>query len=207
MPGEPPLSIMHELKAEQRREGKHARNLQTDKEDLSRIICDRFTTQVIYAGSKTVMWYVGCRSEVRTQPALLEALATDKCIVIPYCTKDNLGRNTLGVWRLEDIAELSPGTWGILEPPRARWGEPGIEVAPELIDLIMVPGVGFDRQGGRLGNGAGYYDRLLATVRPDTVLCGVCYESQLFENIAMDEHDVAMDFIMTEKAIYTGRGR
>lgn len=198
---------MHDLKAKQRREGNHARSLQTDKDGLRRIVCDRFTAQDIYARSKTIMWYVGCRSEVRTRPALLEALATNKCILIPYCTKDELGCNKLGLWCLEDFSELSPGMWGIMEPPRARWGEPGKEGAPEIIDLIMVPGVGFDRQGGRLGNGAGYYDRLLANVRPDIVLCGVCFESQLFERIAMEPYDVAMDFIVTEKAIYTGRGR
>jgi 5-formyltetrahydrofolate cyclo-ligase len=198
---------MYELKADQRREGNNARNSQEDKAGLSRAICARFTAQEIYIRSKTVMWYVGCKSEVRTQPALLEALATDKYIVVPYCTKDDLGRNQMGLWRLDDMTELLPGTWGILEPPRARWGEPGKEVAPELIDLVMVPGVGFDRQGGRLGNGAGYYDRLLANVRPDAVLCGVCFESQLFELIAMDEHDVAMDVVVTEKAIYTGHGR
>ena len=128
-------------------------------------------------------------------------------MVIPYCTKDEQGRNKLGLWRLEDFAELVPGMWGILEPPRQRWGEAGKEIAPEQLDLIMVPGVGFDRDGGRLGNGAGYYDRLLASVRADAVLSAVCYESQLLEQVAMEPHDVAMDTVMTEKTIYTGKGR
>lgn len=197
---------MHDFKDRQRREGHHARDLQANKDALSRIICDRFTAQAVYASAKTVMWYIGCKSEVRTQPALLEALATDKCIVIPYCTKDELGGNKLGLWRLQDFSELTPGLWGIMEPPKARWGEPGKEIAPAMIDLIMVPGVGFDRHGGRLGHGAGYYDRLLAKVRPDTILCGVCFEVQLFEQIAMESHDVAMDFIVTEKTIYTCNG-
>jgi 5-formyltetrahydrofolate cyclo-ligase len=71
----------------------------------------------------------------------------------------------------------------------------------------MVPGVGFDRQGGRLGNGGGYYDRLLTRVRSDAVLTAVCYESQLFDQIAVEPHDVAMDYVITEKTIYTGIGR
>jgi 5-formyltetrahydrofolate cyclo-ligase len=58
-----------------------------------------------------------------------------------------------------------------------------------------------------LGNGAGYYDRLLKDVRADAVLIGVCFESQLVDQVVMAPHDVAMDFIMTEKALYAGKGR
>lgn len=198
---------MKDLKNQQRRKAYDARSGQIDKEGLSRIICARFIDQPIYRQAKTVMWYIHCRSEVRTQSALSDELATDKRIVIPYCTKDERGHNKLGLWRLEDLAELMPGMWGILEPPKQRWGEMGKEIAPEQLDYVMVPGVAFDRNGGRLGNGAGYYDRLLQSVRTDTVLVGVCFESQLVEQVVTDTHDVAMDYIMTEKTLYAGKGR
>ena len=198
---------MNDLKDQQRRTAYDARNAQIDKDAVSRVICDRFIAHPAYQQAETVMWYIHCRSEVRTEPALLRELETGKRMAVPYCTKDEQGHNKLGLWRLEDFAELVPGMWGILEPPRQRWGEVGKEIAPEQLDLIMVPGVGFDRNGGRLGNGAGYYDRLLVGVRADAVLSGVCYESQLFEQIAMEPHDVAMDTVMTEKTIYTGKGR
>lgn len=198
---------MHGLKAQQRRAGYDARNAQTDKTAISRIICGRFTAQDAYLKAQTVMWYIGCRSEVETKPALLDELAAEKRIAIPYCTKDGQGHNKLGLWLLEDFSELSPGTWGILEPPKTRWGESGKEIASDGIDVVMVPGVAFDRSGGRLGNGAGYYDRLLANVRKDAVLYGVCFESQLVDRIAMEKHDVAMDYVITEKTVYTGTGR
>lgn len=198
---------MNDLKDQQRRTAYEARNAQIDKDAVSRIICDRFIAHPAYKQAETVMWYIHCRSEVRTVPAILSELETGKRMVVPYCTKDEQGHNKLGLWWLEDFAELVPGMWGILEPPRQRWGEAGKDIAPEQLDLIMVPGVGFDREGGRLGNGAGYYDRLLMDVRADAVLSGVCYESQLFEQIAMEPHDVAMDTVMTEKTIYTGKGR
>lgn len=198
---------MNDLKNLQRRDAYEARNRQSDKDLLSRIICDRFIAQPIYQQAQTVMWYIHCRSEVRTQAALLNELATDKRIVIPYCTKDERGHNKLGLWRLEDFTELAPGMWGILEPPRQRRGELGKEIASEQIDCIMVPGVAFDRNGGRLGNGAGYYDRLFKTVRADAALIGVCFESQLIEQVVMDSHDVAMDYVITEKNIYAGKGR
>jgi 5-formyltetrahydrofolate cyclo-ligase len=98
--------------------------------------------------------------------------------------------------------ELVVGKWEILEPPRQRWGEPGKELDPGLLDLVIVPGVAFSRAGGRMGNGQGYYDRLLHRVRPDCTLIGLCYESQLFENLIVGPHDVFMDKVVTEAAIY-----
>jgi len=198
---------MDDLKSRQRRKAYDARNEQIDKGVMSRIICAQFVAHPVYQQAKTVMWYIHCRSEVRTQSALLGELATGKRMVIPYCTKDEQGHNKLGLWWLEDFAELVPGMWGILEPPQQRWGELGKEVASEQLDCVMVPGVAFDRNGGRLGNGAGYYDRLLKSVRVDAVLIGVCFESQLVEQVAMDAHDVAMDIVMTEKNLYAGKRR
>lgn len=198
---------MDDLKNRQRREAYDTRNEQNDKDSLSQTICDKFIAHPAYRQAKTIMWYIHCRSEVRTQPALLRELATGKHMVIPYCTKDKQGHNKLGLWLLEDFAELVPGMWGILEPPRQRWGEMDKEIAAEQLDCIMVPGVAFDRNGGRLGNGAGYYDRLLKSVRVDAVLIGVCFESQLVEQVALERHDVPMDVVITEKALYAGKGR
>ncbi|MGR9116707.1 MAG: 5-formyltetrahydrofolate cyclo-ligase [Gammaproteobacteria bacterium] len=189
-------------KAQQRRLAYDARNAQPDKEKFSRIICDRFAALPAYKRAQTVMWYLHCRSEVRTQAAVTRQLAQDKRIVIPFCTEDKEGRPVLGLWRLQDMCELVPGMWGILEPPKSRWGERGKTVAPEQLDLIMVPGVAFDRQGGRLGNGAGYYDRLLRQVRVDCIKAGACYEAQLLPEISMQPHDVRMDLVITEQTIY-----
>lgn len=198
---------MHVNKVQQRRQGYQARDLQPNREALSQIISDRFMALDAYRDAKTVVVYVNCRAEVETRSIIFKLLASRKRVAVPYCTKDDQGHKQLGLWHLTDFAELSPGTWGILEPPKSRWGEPGKEIPPTQLDLIMVPGVGFDRNGGRLGNGAGYYDRLLAKVRADAVLCGVCFESQLFEEIVMEPHDIAMDYVVTERALYVGKGR
>ncbi|MGZ4994206.1 MAG: 5-formyltetrahydrofolate cyclo-ligase [Methylobacter sp.] len=199
--------MLNDLKNRQRRKVYDARNRQIDKDELSRNICAQLVAQPVYRQAQTALWYVHCRSEVRTQPALSAELKTGKQVVIPYCTQDEHGHNKLGLWRLEDFAELVPGMWGILEPPKQRWGESGKEIAPEQIDCVVVPGVAFDRNGGRLGNGAGYYDRLLKSVRADTVLIGVCFESQLVEQVVTEAHDVVMDMVMTEKRTYAGKGR
>lgn len=190
-------------KQKQRDKAYLARNAQQEKEKLSQIICNKFIAQQTYQSATTVMWYLHCRSEVRTLDMLVSELAGQKRIVIPYCTKDEKGQNKLGLWLLEDLAELIPGTWGILEPPKSRWGEEGKEVLPQGLDLIMVPGVAFARDGGRIGNGAGYYDRLLQQVRTDTLLTAMCYETQVSDKVIMEKHDVYMDIILTEKNCYS----
>lgn len=189
-------------KQQQRRHAYDARNAQPDKDKLSDIICNKFINQATYQQAETIMWYLHCRSEVRTLNAVIAALDSAKKIVIPYCTKNQKGQNQLGLWWLKDISELTSGTWGILEPPKSRWGEKGKEIPVQTLDLIMVPGVAFDRNGGRLGNGAGYYDRLLNQVRPDTHLTAVCYESQLCEQVMMEPHDIYMHSILTETNCY-----
>jgi 5-formyltetrahydrofolate cyclo-ligase len=134
-------------------------------------------------------------------------LAGGKRIVVPYCTADDAGANKLGLWWLQSLDELVIGKWKILEPPRDRWGEQGKEVPPEKLDLVIVPGVAFSRNGGRMGNGQGYYDRLLANVRNDCPLIGLCYECQLFDDLIVSRHDVFMDKVVTERAVYPGRAR
>ena len=196
---------MTEIKSIQRRKAHDARNAQPNKDELSRIICKKFLAQAAYHKADIIMWYIHCRSEVRTLSALSREMTNNKKLVVPYCCRDQLGNNRLGLWLLEDLAELVPGTWGILEPPETRWGEAGKEINPLELDLVMVPGVAFDRSGGRLGHGAGYYDKLLSTVRPDAVLIGVCFEAQLFDRIIMDDHDIFMDKVITEQAVYKGR--
>ena len=192
-------------KATMRRAAYDARNAQPDKDPISEIAVARLMQLPEYQAAKTILWYIDCRSELRTKPALPAALNSGKQIIVPYCTVDEAGANKLGLWRLERMEEMIVGKWKILEPPHDRWGEPGKEFQPEQLDLVIVPGVGFSREGGRMGNGQGYYDRLLTNVRPDCVLVGLCYESQLFDDLIMGPHDVFMDKVVTERATYDGR--
>ena len=202
------LAAVMERKNKMRREAYDRRNAQENKDEISAQACQKFIDLPEYQRANIAMWYIDCRSETRTKPQLLEEVAKgEKKIIVPYCTEDEHGENKLGLWWMESLEEMVVGKWNILEPPKEMWGNPEKEVEPEDLDIIMVPGVGFDRKGGRMGNGQGYYDRLLEKARPDCPLVALCYESQLFDEVLVAPHDVYMDKVITEDAVYEGIGR
>ena len=202
------LEEILERKNAMRREAYDRRNEQTNKKEISIAAVNRFMALDEYQNANVVMWYIHCRSETRTKDQLVaEVEKGEKKIIVPYCTEDENGENKLGLFHMKSLEEMVVGKWNILEPPREFWGNPEREVEPQDLDLVMVPGVGFDRNGGRMGNGQGYYDRLLEKVRPNCPLIAICYESQLFDEILVAPHDIYMDKVVTESAVYEGKGR
>jgi len=185
------------------REQAHAnRKEQPDKEALSEGICRQAAALPEYAAARTVMYYIDVRTEVRTRQALPAALAGGRRIVVPYCVERDLH-----LFHLESMEELSVGMYKILEPRQELRDLPAKRVEIVEVDLILVPGVAFDRGGGRMGHGFGYYDKLLERARPDAPLVALAFECQLFDEIPTQPHDIFMDKIVTELAIYPGRGR
>ena len=148
------------------------------------------------------MAYIDVRTEVRTRQFLPELLASGKRVIVPYCVDD-----ILELFLLADMEELSIGMYKILEPKPELRTVKEKQVDVRELDLIMVPGVAFDRRGGRMGHGKGYYDKLLEHARPDTPLVALAFECQLFPEIPTQSHDIFMDKIITEQAIYQGKGR
>ena len=192
-----------ELKKQIREQAHANRNAQENKDELSRQIVRRFMALPEYQAAKTVLFYLDVRSEVRTRHSLEDALASGKKIVVPYCVEGEI----LELFHLENMDELSLGMYRILEPKPELRSLSAKQVPVEEIDLIMVPGVAFDRRGGRTGHGKGYYDKLLEHARPETPLVALAFECQMFPEIPMQDHDVFMGKVITEQAIYEGLGR
>jgi 5-formyltetrahydrofolate cyclo-ligase len=193
---------MDERKREIRERAHANRRAQPDKDRLSREILGKLRSLPEYQSAGTVMFYVDFRDEVRTRPDLVEAMAKGKRVVVPYCSAGELE-----LFHLERMEELDAGMLGILEPREELRRVDAKRVDVSQLDLIIVPGVAFDPRGGRTGHGKGYYDKLLASARPDTALFAVAFECQLFPEVPMAEHDVFMDMVVTEKSVYRGRGR
>jgi 5-formyltetrahydrofolate cyclo-ligase len=185
------------------REQAHAaRNAQPDKEDVSKVICQRLIDSPEYQKARVVMWYVDVRSEVRTRYSLPDALTHGKKIVVPYCVDGELE-----LFHLENMDELAIGMYRILEPKTELRTVAGKKPPVEELDLVVVPGVAFDRRGARMGHGFGYYDKLLHKARKDTPLVALAFECQLFDEIPTEGHDIFMDRLITEKTVYQGKGR
>jgi 5-formyltetrahydrofolate cyclo-ligase len=125
------------------------------------------------------------------------ALEEGKNVFVPFCQVDQLR-----LFQLKSTSELMPGRYGIPEAsPIARlqddrWG------SIDEMEMAVVPGVAFGKDGSRLGNGRGYYDRLFRSITGPTVRVGVAFECQVFDTLPMNEHDIWMDAIITEAAIY-----
>ncbi len=196
-------TAIRERKDSLRKQAHANRNAQENKDDLSRRIVGAFMSLPEYATAETVMFYIDVRSEVRTRQDLELALQTGKTIVVPWCNTDG----ELELFRLASMEELEIGMYRILEPRAELRQLPQKQINVESLDLIMVPGVAFDRRGARMGHGKGYYDKLLEHARLDTPLVALAFECQLFEEIPVAHHDIFMDRIITEEQVYHGRGR
>ena len=192
-----------ELKAEIRKIAFANRKNQEDKDSISRRIMATFMEQPEYQQANTVMFYVDVRAEVRTRHDLPDALASGKKIVVPWCNADG----ELELFHLESMEELEIGMYKILEPREELRGLESKQVAVTELDVIMVPGVGFDSKGGRTGMGKGYYDKCLQHARPDATLTAVCFDCQIFEEIPVQQHDIYMDKVITESTVFSGVGR
>jgi len=194
---------IRERKDALRKQAHSNRNAQENKDELSRRIVGAFMSLPEYATAETVMFYIDVRSEVRTRHDLELALQSGKNIIVPWCNEDG----ELELFRLSNMEELEIGMYRILEPKAELRNLPEKQVHVESLDLIMVPGVGFDRRGARMGHGKGYYDKLLQHARKDTPLIALAFECQLFDEIPVADHDIFMDKIITEDHVYPGRGR
>lgn len=196
-------AIIREKKDELRKRAHSNRNAQENKDELSRRIVGAFMSLPEYAVAETVMFYIDVRSEVRTRHDLALALKSGKEIVVPWCNSEG----ELELFHLTSMEELELGMYRILEPKSELRGIPEKQIGVESLDLIMVPGVGFDTRGARMGHGKGYYDKLLQHARRDTPLIALAFECQLFDEIPVADHDIFMDKVITEDHVYPGLGR
>ena len=144
--------------------------------------------QQLWQRAQSVLLFAPLPGELDVWPLLLDAIRTGKQVALPRFERQT---KSYAAFQIQDPdTDLQAGHFGIREPNAHC---PAL--ASEPLDLILVPGVAFDRQGHRLGRGKGYYDKLLTAMRGTR--CGVAFDQQMVEGIPVEGHDAKMDCVLT----------
>lgn len=184
------------LKKQLRAEARARRPSAEELPLISRTICRRMANADMLANASTVMAYVALPDEVSLRELIDQAIDSGKSVIIPYCEGDDLRLFRLHAWN-----ELAPGAYGILEPHNDLRRKRKRQPHSADIDLVFVPGTAFDKRGGRLGRGRGYYDRFLPKLRPETLKIGVIPDRLVLPEIPMTSHDCFVDYLLTESGL------
>jgi 5-formyltetrahydrofolate cyclo-ligase len=158
-----------------------------DRLQKSHRIC-RHLLEIIRDG-ETVMVFTSKEKEVNTRPLILSLFKKGNPVVVPVIVKEDI---SLRLSYLRDFSALVPSTFGVPEPIGSE-----IPASAKDIGTIILPMLGFDRTGGRIGYGAGYYDRFLSK-NPGLRKIGIAFACQEVESLPVDENDIRMDIIITE---------
>jgi len=145
----------------------------------------------VYRQAQTVALYSPVHNEVLTLHLMRDALADRRSVVLPRVVGTDLEFR-----RVVSLDDLAPGSFGILEPRP----ETALVELSEL-ELIILPGVAFDRRGHRLGYGKGFYDRALLVAGRACRRVGVGYEFQLVDKLPTFDHDMQLDLLVTETEV------
>lgn len=173
-----------------------------ERSTQSRQIAERIVGMMAFRHARVVMAYNTFGSEVHTDAFIRVVREGGKRLVLPRIDR---GRDCLALYQVDGEHALKAGVWGIREPDPVLCAP----VSPGELDFVLTPGVAFDRRGGRIGYGKGYYDRLLASCleeggRPWTV--AGAFDVQLVDAVPLEEHDVPVHAVATaSECIVTNR--
>ncbi|MGB9760944.1 MAG: 5-formyltetrahydrofolate cyclo-ligase [Caldimicrobium sp.] len=181
-------------KKELRKKFKDLRESLSEKEwfEYSKSICQKLIDSSFFKNSQRIAFYYPVNKEVNLTIAIEEALKQGKEIFLP---KTHLKEKRLSFHKVTDLARLSPGVFGIFEPPSI---DSPIEACE--LDLILVPGLAFDLKKYRLGYGGGFYDRFLKETK--ALKIGIAFSFQIIEKLPQDPWDEKMDYILTEEGFF-----
>lgn len=165
--------------------------LKTQKEESrerkSKVILNKLFRTPGFKKAKIVMFYISFDGEVNTEEMIKEAKRLGKIIAVPVCKR---GKIKMSPCLLPDMVRLEKGPYGILEPAIKK------PVKLEDLDLVIVPGVAFDKQGNRLGRGKGCYDSFLKELPSNVVSLGLAFNFQILPCLPATSTDVSVDRVI-----------
>ena len=154
--------------------------------EMSLFVCERLLSEDRLKDANTIMMYYPLGDEVDISP-LIEKMANEgKRVLLPQVTGDT----SMVLRHYTGKGDLTEGAFGIMEP----CGE--LFTDYRAIDIAIIPGMAFDKNGNRLGRGKGYYDRFLPHLSPDIYIIGVCFPFQLLDEIPTEEHDKKVNIVI-----------
>lgn len=169
---------------------------ETELRNISENVIKHIQSLSAYKNANVVYFYMAAGNEINVTSLFDECVKMGKKCVFPRVINDS----QMEFFVVYALDELKEGYKGIREPdlncPVYRGDREST--------IMLVPGAVFDRYGGRIGMGKGFYDRYICSNRPDCLL-GVCGEYQLEDKVPMDKNDIFMDMVVTEKGVYNGR--
>ena len=172
---------------------------QSNRDQQGKSLCSAITDSDLYKSSTTILCYASLPTEISLDPLIKHALEDNKVVCVPAVDWDKKTMQPVQIRSLDK--DLQIGRYG-LRSPSSRC----TPVPDGQISLALIPGLGFDPSGRRLGRGAGFYDRWIeARLQSDEPLSlvGVCFDEQIIVRVPTDAHDQPMDLIVTPTANYT----
>ncbi len=166
---------------------------QQERKCKSKIIQQRLLDLQEFQKAKAVLLFLDFSDEVETLVLAEAALSLEKRLILPRCAPYGI-LIPIEVHNLMEDLEL--GTYGIREPKLT------LEVEILAIDLVIVPGTGFDLQGNRLGYGGGFYDRFFMNLNPLIPRVALCFECQVISQVPVEKHDAKMTMLITDNEVY-----
>ena len=160
-----------------------ARRASESAETVRHILADP-----VWQAARSVLLFMPLPDEVGIRPLVDAAWAAGKSVALPA---SDGATGAYVAKRVLSEADLRPGRFGVLEPCAEC-----VVVPFSALDLVLVPGIAFDRAGNRLGRGRGFYDRMLA-LSPDAVSCGVGFDGQVVALVPVEPHDVKLHRVWT----------
>ena len=163
------------------------------KEQKSRRACLGLTSCRPFRQASIVMMFLSMPDEIDTTAAIRMAWQEGRTVVVPRVDWDHRTMTPIAVDSLD--TNIAIERRGLRNPLS------GAVVDVERIELVVTPGLGFDRQGHRIGRGAGFYDRFFDDLRLRAVRCGLCFSEQVVESVPIEESDRSVDWLVTDEQV------
>ncbi len=153
-------------------------------------ITRKVTEEAAFKEAQTLYCYVDYRGEVGTRKLMQEAWVRGKTVAVP-----KVEGKTMQFYQIDNLRELKPGAYGILEPEGVRERLKVPDAAKK--EVLIMPGSAFDTDGGRIGYGGGFYDRYME-MYPFLTAIAVAFDIQIVDHIPVEETDRKPDILITE---------